>query len=349
MATDWSIIQGAYLRDILDQPSALSTTLANLKRSADLRKIASKLREGKFRNVVLTGMGSSYYALHPINIELIAKGFSALMVETSELIHYQQRLLDPNSLVIAVSQSGQSAEILRLIEMNRSKAPLVAVTNTADSPLARSADAVLLTEAGTEFSVSCKTYVAALMALRWLVEALLGSDLARSCDELAQATPSAESYLKCWKLHVVGFVARLRGIRQLFMLGRGPSLAAAGTGGLIVKESDHFPAEGMSCAAFRHGPFEMLSHESFVLIFDGDSTTKDLNAGLIEDLRKQGGNAELVGENASFDPCKIPGAPASVRPILEILPVEMITLALAAQMGREPGRFERATKVTSKE
>jgi glucosamine--fructose-6-phosphate aminotransferase (isomerizing) len=105
----------------------------------------------------------------------------------------------------------------------------------------------------------------------------------------------------------------------------------------------------MSSAAFRHGPFEMLSEETFVLVFAGDHKTRDLNLRLLDDIREQQGRAELVGEGAEFEPCALPSAPSCVQPILEVLPVQMITLALAALAGREPGRFELASKVTTTE
>jgi glucosamine--fructose-6-phosphate aminotransferase (isomerizing) len=141
----------------------------------------------------------------------------------------------------------------------------------------------------------------------------------------------------------------LEGARNLFLLGRGPSLAAVGAGALTIKESDHFHAEGMSSAAFRHGPFEMLSDETFVLVFTGEDKTHELNLSLFADIREKGGRAELVGEGAASPSCCLPSVPRMILPIVEILPVQMVTLALAAQMGREPGRFELASKVTTKE
>ena len=78
MRADFSVVEGAYLRDILDQPRALEETLAELE---DLGSLCNDLRadcsEGKFKTVVLTGMGSSFHALHPLNIELIDHGFTA--------------------------------------------------------------------------------------------------------------------------------------------------------------------------------------------------------------------------------------------------------------------------------
>jgi glucosamine--fructose-6-phosphate aminotransferase (isomerizing) len=347
--TEFSSIEGAYLRDILDQPQALDDTLASLNVSEALRAMAAKLHRGRFRTVVLTGMGSSFHALHPSNVELINHGFMAMMVETSELVHYKRRLFDPKTLIIAVSQSGQSAEVVRLLEINRRKSAVIAVTNTAESPLARKADATILTRAGEEFSVSCKTYLTALMALKWLTDFLCNRDLERVRQELRQVSPAAQAYLSNWKQHVQSLAQLLQGVRHLFLVGRGASLAAVGTGALIVKESDHFHAEGMSSAAFRHGPFEMLSEETFVLVFAGDGKTHDLNCRLVLDIREEHGRTELVGDDAGFAACRLPSVPRSIQPILEILPVQMITLALAAQVGREPGRFELASKVTTRE
>ena len=349
MSVNFSVVEGEYLLDILDQPRALESTLASLEKPKKLRELAARLQRGKFKTVVLTGMGSSFHALHPLHLELINQGLMAMMVETSELVHYKSRLFDPKNLIVAVSQSGESAEAVRLLKANRGKSPVVAITNTLGSPLATQADATIVTQAGREFSVSCKTYLTALMALKWLEDILCERDLRRSVRELNQAAPAVHSYLAEWKNHVQSLAQMLKGIRHLFLVGRGSSLAAVGTGALIVKESDHFHAEGMSSAAFRHGPFEMLSEETFVLVFSGDSKTRNLNRRLLNDVREHQGRAELVTEHASFAPCNLAPAPRSIHPILEILPLQMITLALAAQAVREPGRFQLASKVTTTE
>jgi glucosamine--fructose-6-phosphate aminotransferase (isomerizing) len=334
---------------VVDQPRAIEETLAGLKEVEKLRELAARLQRGEFKTVVLTGMGSSFHGLHPLRLELIDHGLTAIMVETSELIHYMRRLFDPKTLIVAVSQSGQSAEIIRLLEINGSTSPVIAITNTAGSPLATQADATILTQAGKEFSVSCKTYLTALMALHWLGDIFCERDLRRTREELKQAAPAVESYLADWKDHVQSLAQLLNGTRNLFLVGRGSSLAAVGAGALIVKEADHFHAEGMSSAAFRHGPFEMLSKETFVLVFSGDSRTRDLNRRLLEDVRERQGRAEFVSEGAIVPACNLPAAPRPIQSMLEILPAQMITLALAAQAGREAGRFELATKVTTTE
>jgi len=343
------IIEGRYLKDLLDQPAALKETCDNLERPAELIDLARRVNRGDIRRVVLTGMGSSFHALHPLNLAFTTLGVTAVMVETSELIHYRERLLDSGTLTVAVSQSGESVEMVRMAELNRGRSPVIAVTNTGGSTLAKNATVALLTRAGSEFSVSCKTYVTTLMMLDWLACILTHGDVEQCREELGTAGRAAQEYLATWREHVSSIAGKLEGVRQLFVVGRGRSLAAVGAGSLVIKESDHFPAEGMSSAAFRHGPVEMLAKETFVLVFAGDEKTRDLNEGLVKDIQQSGGRGELVGENARLECFRLPKHGSRIRPIFEILPVQMMTIALAALAGREAGKFDRATKVTSTE
>ena len=349
MFEDLAVIEGEYLRDILNQPEAMQNTVAALEASKPLLDLATRLNKGKFQRVVLTGMGSSFHALHPLNLALIKHGFTAVMVETSELVHYKNRFFDPKTLIVAVSQSGQSAEMVRLAQTNRKRGAMIAVTNTPGSVLAKQSDAAVFTDAGTEFSVSCKTYVTALMALKWLGDVLCEKNLRRARHELKLACPATTSYLADWKDYTRSLAEMLSNVHRLFIVGRGASLASVYTGALIIKESDHFHAEGMSSAAFRHGPVEMLGRETFVLVFAGDAKTQNLNRRLLADIREQGGRAEAVDEDTPLPACRIAEHGPGIRQILEILPVQMITLALAAQAGREPGRFKLATKITTTE
>jgi glutamine---fructose-6-phosphate transaminase (isomerizing) len=312
-----------------------------------LHDLVDRLDRGEFDRIILTGMGSSYHALHPLHISLVHHGSTSIMVETSELLHDQARLLRPGRLLVAVSQSGASVEMIRLLEMIPPGLASVAVTNTSASPLAMHATVALCTQAGREQTVSCKTYLAALMALAWLSGILRREDLDSIRSDLRQSITAVSTYLQNWRKHVESLIPQFDGVHSMFLVGRGASLATAGVGGLIIKESAHFHAEGMSGAAFRHGPFEMLSESTLVAVFRGDNQTADLNLRLREDILKAGGRAALIGEGESDEALRLPEISARVRPILEMLPVEMMSFALAARAGREAGKFERASKVTT--
>lgn len=346
-ASGGKVIEGLYFRDLLGQPQALEHTLAALQISDKVRRLVPV--EGKYRRVVLTGMGASLNALQPLYLSMLACGTSALLVETSELIHFLSRLLDESTLVIAVSQSGKSAETVRLLDLPERKSPVIGVTNVADSPLAVRADASLVTLAGSEFSVSCKTYVSALAVLAWLGDLLCSGQPGSTANELRQAPGLVRDYLSKWQSHVDVLMRELEGVRDLFFLGRGSSLAAAMDSGLTIKESTRFHSEGMSSAAFRHGPFELVGPQVFALVYAGDPQVERLNRTLVDDIRRAGGRAFLCGEHADLEPLRLPPASPALRSILEILPTQMISLALAALTGVEAGKFRKATKVTERE
>ena len=126
-------------------------------------------------------------------------------------------------------------------------------------------------------------------------------------------------------------------------------MPAAGIGGMLMKETAHFSAEGMGSAAFRHGPFEMLNEECFVLAFAGDPVVEPLNRSLVNDVRKTGAKAELISVNSELEALRIPEVAREIRPIVEMLPLQMVSLALALLAGREAGKFDRIEKVTTEE
>jgi glucosamine--fructose-6-phosphate aminotransferase (isomerizing) len=338
------VVEGAYLRDLLDQPKALENTLAGLKATPALAAPSERAVD----HVVLTGMGSSLHALWPLLVTLAGRGRTAVLVETSELIHYRPDLLGPGALIVAVSQSGRSAEIVRLVE-KRGRSALLGVTNDPESPLAQASDAVVLLHAGREFSVSCKTYVATVLGLEWLADRLAGREPGETVKDLAAAPAAVSQYLTDWKNHVSEIQLEMAGIRHLFLAGRGPSLAAVHTGSLIIKEAAHFPAEGMSAAAFRHGPLEMTGPDSFLLLFAGPGRTRALNERLAADVAAAGGRVGMVSERSERAAFRLPAASPRLLPVLEILPAQMVTLALAAVAGREAGAFTLARKITADE
>jgi glutamine---fructose-6-phosphate transaminase (isomerizing) len=348
MNTAFNVIEGQYFQDLMAQPKALRDTLAWLRGETRWDQARTLTRVPHWGRILLTGMGSSFHALHPLYLSLIGAGHNAVMMETSELIHYGMSLCDKETLIVAVSQSGKSAEIVRLLEKNRDSAVL-AVTNTFESPLARRADFAVLTQAGTEVSVSCKTYVASSLALAWLEANFTGNDESLVLNRLEPASMLVEHYLANWSSFTHLIAKKLIGIEHLFLTGRGSSLAAVGTGALIIKEADHFHAEGMSSAAFRHGPIEMFQDAVFTAVFTGDVRTRDLNMRLARQLCERGSRCEVIGTDSPFLPFCLPQSDAALTPILEILPPQMITLALAGLAKREAGHFDYASKITDTE
>ena len=342
----------AYQNDILAQPEALRRTLVALQETPFPAEIRDHLLESRglpgdrWHKVLLTGMGSSYFTLMPLFNRLVAAGCPAWLLETSELL-YSPGFLEPGALVIAASQSGASGEIVHLLDRITSEMTLIGLTNTTGSPLDRGAAYSLVTRAGSEATVSCKTYVTALAAQCWLGDQLCGGP--REFPALAELPDQVEAYLARISDHIARLTGLLDGVRQVYLAGRGVSLPSAGTGGLILKESVHIPAEGMSSASFRHGPIEMVGPETFVLIFAGSGETSALNRRLYDEVTRLGGRAAFVEANGGTGVFDLPLCSPQALPVLEILPVQMMTLALAELRHLTAGSFTLASKVTTTE
>jgi glutamine---fructose-6-phosphate transaminase (isomerizing) len=338
MQTGLEIIQGAYFQDILEQPRAAERTLAALSASgAAAEKIRALFGESAPERILLTGMGSSFHALHPLRLRLSRRGLHVQHVETSELLHADRHLLTGRTLCVAVSQSGESAEVVRLLAGKSRETAVIGVTNTTGSTLAGQADVSVVTAAGAEATVSCKSYVACLLALHWIGDLLSGETV----DDAAplRTQEALAHYISEWPGHTEALMEATEGVKQVFVVGRGSSLATAGTGGLILKESVRMAAEGMSSASFRHGPLEMTSAAVLVCICRGEGSAATLHQNLERDIRGAGGRVLWLEG----------GANAHLAPLLEILPVQMLSLALAALRGEEAGRFRHASKITTEE
>lgn len=313
-----------------------------------LREVTRALADGRLSRVVLSGMGSSYHAAYPLYLALCRRGIACTWIESAELLLVIAAFRRPDTLLVLISQSGASAEIITLLEHAAGFGHVIGVTNEQGSPLAQVAANVLYLGAGKEATVSCKTYVATLAMLSWLGVVLLGDETRTLLVDLVNAHDEMERYLERWRHHLDDLIPLCAGVRSIFVTGRAESLATAGTGGLILKEATRCHAEGMSAAAFRHGPLEMADGQVLALVCAGEPPVAKLHHRLVLDILAGGSRAALIGPGEdSPEVFRLPLVPAVVRPLLEILPVQMLSLALAARDGREAGRFERASKITS--
>lgn len=342
-----SVIEGPYFRDIAGQPQALHATWQDLAPSPTLHALRHTLKQAQ-GPLVLTGMGASLSALVPLQVKLIQAGLAPLLIETSELVHHASPLLRAGATVIAVSQSGRSAETVRLLEAVPADVTVVGVTNDATSDLGTRATFSLVTTAGPEATVSCKTYVSALMALDWLGAHLVGEDLDGVHAELAHAPRLVDAVVGAWDERVDALMQALSDTTLIYYAGRGASLGSATCAGLITKEAVHFPAEGLSSAAFRHGPLEMVSPQVFLVVFEGTEPSSTLNRNLVHEVLRRGGRSALCGPGGT-GAFALPPCPPRLLPMLEILVAQQITLALSARLGQEAGKFTHATKVTAVE
>ncbi|MBE0689119.1 MAG: SIS domain-containing protein, partial [Anaerolineae bacterium] len=205
-----------FLTEIDEQPAALRATLAALKPQMEaLGDWQHRLWDGSLRRVILSGMGASYNATIPAQLHLIQHGIDARSIEASELLHYQLPIVTDDTLVILVSQSGRSVEIVKLLDALDKKTPVIGLTNNDDNPLAKQSAVHLQIQAGSEATVSSKTYTCSLAAMHLLVRTLTGEQTGSSFERLYALADAMEAALDGWKQQAEQIVAQIAGSQTI--------------------------------------------------------------------------------------------------------------------------------------
>jgi glutamine---fructose-6-phosphate transaminase (isomerizing) len=340
-----SSLASPYAQGILRQTDSLQAILDAAVPAA----VSDLVRDGfsRFSGIVLTGMGSGPFASYPAWLRLTQAGVPAWVVETAELINGAPALLSPDRLLVVISQSGESAEVLALLDSLGSERPtLLAVVNNLQSPLALAADVVLPLHVGVtrQDTAGTGTYINTIVAASRLVDAALGTD---TSGDFARATDEVARYLDGWdeQVELLRSLHVERG--TTFVLARGASLASARTGALLVKEAAKVPAEAMPASEFRHGPLELVGADFTAVMLAGAASTIELNRRMAQDILDRDGQVAWVGpEDGPGVRVVGPVLHGSARPIAEILPLQVLSVAAALDGGHQPGVFRHASRVT---
>src|SRR6478672_1821760 len=278
-----------FIAEIAGQPGAIRRA-----RQAALDQ-ADALAAGSARgHIVFTGMGSSYDACYPAVTALGSAGVATTMLDAAELLHFRLPAVTADTLVVCVSQSGRSAETVRVAQAlsERTARPrIVAVTNGTDNPLAALSDVHLDTRAGEEHGPSTMTFAATLV----LMDAVAGALGAESRDGAEAAADDAERLLESADATAETLADWLDDRPVLTLLARGGARAAAEMGALTLKEAARFPAESLQAAQFRHGPLELAGRELAAIVMACEPATRAHDLGLAGELAAAGSAVLVVG------------------------------------------------------
>lgn len=332
----------AYEQDIAQQVSALRDQLAY-----PLPDEVRKLDLQDYDRIILTGMGSSDYALIPIERELIACGLPVWRIDAGRLLDMPQ-LVTANSLLWVTSQSGMSGEVVALITALTTPKTLIALTNDAGSVLAAAANVRVALCSGSEATVSAKSYLNTLVASYRLLYALTGRDESVLLDSVQATLPEMTRIIQQRDaVRPISEALLARPHPRVAMVGIGADAANALTGALIAKEAAKAMSEGFIGGEFRHGPLETSGDGMLALLFgDGSDATLD---NLAHDLADNGTCVVSVGpmRYAASHHLSTPAEPLP-RLLCAMLWVQHFTVALARGNGLVPGEFLYGQKITVK-
>jgi len=336
--------------EILEQPERLGRLLAD-QRSA-VWKVADAIRARSVKYVFLAARGTSDNAGR--YADYLWGAFNQLpiaLAAPSLFTYYQQPPRLQDALVVGISQSGMSPDIVSVLDEGKRQGCLtLAITNETNSRLAKAADLVLDIQAGAEKAVAAtKTYTSELMIIAMLSAAMAGDEAA--WKQLEQIPALAERVLKL-DAGVQHMSERFRYMRECVVLGRGFNYATAFEWALKLKELTYSVAEPYSSADFQHGPIAMVEGGFPVLAVAPQGKVFESMHSMLAKLRNEHAAEMVVISNVkealalAQSPIELPDMPEWLSPIISIMPGQLFAWHLTQIKGYDPEKPRTITKVT---
>ena len=355
---DWSaeaIELGGYedfmLKEIHEQPAALQATLAgrlDADGSVDLSELGLDL--SGIERIVIVACGTAYHAgmLGKNALERLAR--VPVEVAVASEYRYGDPIGDEGTLVIAISQSGETTDTLAAIEAARGfGARVLAVTNTQGSLITREVDAVLLTKAGPEVGVAAtKTFLTQVAALYLLALSVAGTrgvlpdeDLKEIGRALRRSPEKVEEGIELLGERLMSeAVGVFAGARCALFLGRGQSFPVALEGALKLKEISYLPAEGYPAGEMKHGPIALVDEQCPVVAILGEGTLREKTLSNVEETVARGARVIAVANQGDAAAARIaqsvlpvPNMPEVLSPLVAAIPLQFLAYHVAKARG----------------
>ncbi len=350
-------LKGVYssymLKEMMEQPDALTDTIRSLVslepaeiHLRDLGRADARLAD--IKRVLLMGMGTSLHAamLGRAYIEAFAR--IPAEVDNASEFRYRRPVLDSRTLVVSVSQSGETVDVLEAMAVAREAgALLVTICNTEGSQTTRVADGTVYTRAGLERGVaSTKCYTAAVVALYALAlrigeanGALNAGDRAKRINELSHLPGAVARVLT--RLERIETVARsLRDSEHLLFLGRGLAFPTAMEGALKMKEISYIHAEGYAAGEMKHGPIALIDTKFPTVAIATEHALRSKLVSNIQQIQARGGPVVAIcsdgdDEMAALvrDVIFVPRVAVELEPIVSTVALQFLAYYVALERG----------------
>lgn len=353
------------LKEIHDEPKAVKLTAISGEK--ELLKIAKSLKYRNPQRIYLTGCGSSYYAgiAGKYALEAFTK-IPSFAVSALEFVHYASSVIGAESLVICLSQSGETIETLKALRKAKANgAYAIGLTNDKKSSLAKEADVAILTSAGVEIGPGTKTVVTQMMLIykfALIMAEVKGSyapsRLNRMISTLTRETPKTLARTIWAKDGSLRALARkYKGMRDVFIVGSGPCFPCALQASNLIKETSFVHAEAFSVEEFRHGPMEILDRNSVFIAINPPGIGRASFLRLIGRVKKIGASViSIISENdtdtrkSSDEVISMPGYIDEWQASFLYLPIlQLFAYYLAVERGVNPDHFRNIKKTWTME
>jgi glucosamine--fructose-6-phosphate aminotransferase (isomerizing) len=355
-------------KEINEQPEAIRATLLDRRRRDgtitfdELRVSDEELRE--VNRVVIVAAGTSHHAAQVAKYAIERWARLSVEVDISSEYRYRSPIVEVGTLVIGVSQSGETIDTIQAIrEAKRRGARVVGVSNIVGSSLARESDAVIYTRAGLEVSVaSTKAFVAQVAALE-----LLALRLAQLRDTLppadvdalfkginavaAQVATALER-----RSNVEDVAKQLIGARDFFFIGRHVGFPTSLEGALKLKELTYLHAEGYPAGELKHGPLALIEPGVVVVAVITDPALHEKMLSNLAEVKARGATVVAVAtdddeyvEAIADYVLRVPATEPLFTPMVDVVPLQIFAYAMARGLGRNVDRPRNLAKTVTVE
>ena len=340
-----------FLQDILRQPQELERALGYLSGPGrrELQRAADAIR--KARHVYLTGMGSSWHAAFAAGAIFSLAGRPVFMQDAGELVQFATFPAD--SVVITISRSGRSAEIVELLcKARESGATVVGITNSADGVLAQEAPLSILIPTLRDHAISVNTYSTLAVAAAALANAVVDSFSDPLAASLRSVVAETERRIPDWQTQISGNNWFAPG-RIVHFLGRGGSLGSCYEARLLWEEGAKSEATALGTGSFRHGPQEVVVQGTRFAVWIDGQRSREQDLSVARDLRRLGAAVVLIGQNLPPNTgdlvFQLPEVQAGWQFMIDILPAQLSAEYLARLSGVDCDSFRLCSYIVEDE
>lgn len=340
------------LKEIHEQPDTLARTLSHYLDPIEMRvEMPDGLNFANIDRVVIVACGTAYYAGMVAKYMFEQVSGLAVDIDVASEFRYRSPVLSPNSLMVVVSQSGETADTLAALRYAKDKGlKTAALVNVMTSTMAREADIAMPIKAGQEIGVaSTKAFTSQTCALAALAVGAAqqrgcidANTAAAHCRDLATLPQIVAETLLCSDA-IARVAATLVNAKSIFFLGRGPMVPIALEGALKLKEISYIHAEGYAAGELKHGPIALIEQDTPVIVIAPDDELFEKTVSNLQEVAARGARVVLMTDPKGADTAKnlsnsimiLPAASPLCAPIIQAVGQQLLAYHTAVALGTD--------------
>jgi len=319
------------IKEISEQPDTILRAVDNNQ----IQQFVDNIKQAK--NLYITGSGTSYNAAE-IAKYLMSK-FAKIKINTliSSELPFSPNEIEPNSTLIAISQSGESADVLEAVKIAKeSNAEILSVVNLLNSSLSQQSSLAVGLNCGPEIGVAAtKSFTSQLAILYKITDQLCNGCINPDWKKVSNVI----SQILSNNLKIKELAKNLKEITDIYVLGRGIHLPIAKEAALKLKELSYIHAEGIPGGELKHGPLALMDSNVYVIIINPSDSTYNDTLNSANEIKARG--AKIIGisdrKNDVYDYwIEIPSVDEALYPLIEIVPIQLLAYYSALEKKTDP-------------